>query len=328
MGFRLLGAHVNTTVGGLPEALKRWKPPLVVLLDHSDVWHDVKAASPNSIFVGRIFQEHEPDFNNPSLDPLQAAREHCDMLLPWAERMGRTYDFWQGVNEPIIRSREAMERYADFDAERVRVMDRHGFRVVVGSFSVGNPELAYWRVFLPALEAALENKGALALHQYAWPTLDHQGPWYLLRHRKVYDGELEHGWAGLPRHLRVLPVLITECGLDGLIELGHPPRGWKVLYKEDPDQYLRQLAWFDAELQKDPYVVGAAIYCCSVADWTWSSYDIWPELANALAQQATPSYRLTEPIPMPPPPRPPDEETLLSAVLARLDGVIRSLEKL
>jgi hypothetical protein len=241
--------------------------------------------------------------------------------------MNKTYDFWQGVNEPIIRSKEAMQRYADFDAERVRIMDRSGFRVVVGSFSVGNPELGHWGDYLPALEAALQYRGALALHQYAWPKLAHEGPWYLLRHRKVYDGELEHGWAGLPWHLKALPLLITECGLDGLIELGHPPRGWKVLHRDEPDHYLKQLAWFDAELQKDPYVVGAAIYCCSVADWTWSSYDIWPDLANALTQQAAPIYRLTRPIPMPPSPRPVDEDALLAAALARLDGIVRSLEK-
>jgi len=48
-----------------------------------------------------------------------------------------TYSFWQGVNEPAIDSPEAMQRYADLEAERARVMDSHGFRVVVGSFSVG-----------------------------------------------------------------------------------------------------------------------------------------------------------------------------------------------
>jgi len=50
---------------------------------------------------------------------------------------GMTYSFWQGVNEPAIDSPEAMQRYADLEAERARVMDSHGFRVVVGSFSVG-----------------------------------------------------------------------------------------------------------------------------------------------------------------------------------------------
>lgn len=294
MAYRLLGAHVNWTVSELPETIKAWKPPLVVLLDHSDVWHDVKRESPDTVFVGRLVlsQSDEPDFNRPDLDPLRAARHHCDKVLPLAQRMGETYSFWQGVNEPIINSSEAMQRCADFDAERARIMDRNGFRVVVGSFSVGNPKLVYWQQFLPALEAARQYEGALALHEYAWPTLRRGWEWYLLRHRKVYDGEPERGWAGLPEHLKTLPLLITECGLDGLIEKGHPPRGWEVLYGNDPGKYLRQLTWYDGELLKDPYVVGAAIYCLATPDALWKSYDIWPEPAKTLARRASALYRL------------------------------------
>ena len=291
MGYSLLGAHINSTVSNLPETIRDWKPPLVVILDHSDVWHQVKAASPQSIFVGRLVLPSEPDFNDPYLNPVRAARDHCAKVLPWAERMGDTYDFWQGVNEPIINSPEAMARYAAFDAERARFMAEHGFRVTVGTFSVGNPNLAYWQEYLPALEAALQYGGALALHEYAWPTLDHEWEWYLLRHRKVYFGEPDHGWSGLPDHLKTLPLLITECGLDGLITQGHPPRGWKVLYGDNPGEYLRQLAWYDDELIKDSYVVGAAIYCLATPDSQWKSYDIWPEPARTLAARATPIYR-------------------------------------
>jgi hypothetical protein len=294
MGYGLLGAHVNTTVGGVPELISEWKPPIVVILDHSDVWHDVKRASPQTLFVGRLFQQSEPDFGSPDLDPIEAARDHCDKILPWAERMGQTYSFWQGVNEPIIHSTEAMKRYAAFDAERAHILDKEGFGVVVGTFSVGNPELNYWNEFLPALEAARQYGGALALHEYAWPTLDHEWPWYLLRHRKVYAGEPAHQWPGLPDHLRTLPLLITECGLDGLIELGHPPRGWRVLYSQRRGEYLRQLSWYGNQLMKDPYVVGAALYCCGVADQTWHSYDIWPGIARALRRRSIPVYRLAE----------------------------------
>jgi hypothetical protein len=294
MAYSLLGAHISSTVSGLPETIEKWKPPLVVLLDHSDVWHGVKAESPNTIFVGRLYMDPEPDFNNPSLDPVQSAHDLCDRILPWAERMGKTYDFWQGVNEPVISSPQAMQRYAAFDAERAQIMDSHGFRVVVGSFSVGNPQLPYWRDFVPALEAALQYHGALALHEYAWPTLDHNWPWYLLRHRKVYDGEPDHDWEGFPEHLKSLPLLITECGLDGLIEQGLQPRGWKVLYGNDPAEHLRQLRWYDTELLQDPYVAGAAIYCLATPDPRWKSYDIWPEVANTLAQAATPIFRLSK----------------------------------
>ena len=322
MPYSLLGAHVNNSIGGLPETLQAWKPPLVLVMDHSEVWHAVKAASPNTVFVGRLYQEFEPDFNNAALDPIAAAQQHCDLVLPWAERMGETYSFWQGVNEPVINSPEAMQRYADFDAERVRVMDSHGYQAVVGSFSVGNPDFPLWNDYLPAIEAAHQYHGALALHEYAWPTLDNEWAWYLLRHRKVYEGAPSRGWDGLPAYLKNLPLLVTECGLDGLIELGHPPRGWRVLYEQDPDQYLQQLAWYDEELLKDPYVAGAAIYVCGVSDWQWKTYDIWPELAQILAQQATPIYRLTDSTP-------PDEEAMWAEVLETLDRIILKLgEKL
>jgi hypothetical protein len=307
MGYRLLGAHISNTVNRLPEAIMDWKPPLVVLLDHSDVWHDVKAESPDTVFVGRIFLEFEPDFNDPNLDPVAAACDHCDKILPWAERMGDTYSFWQGVNEPIVASAEAMKRLAEFEAMRARIMAEHGFQIVVGNFSVGNPHLPYWKEFLPALEAARQNGGALALHEYAWPTLAHEWPWYLLRHRKVYDGEPAHNWEGFPAHLKTLPLLITECGLDGLIDQGHQPQGWKALHRDNPDSYLRQLAWYDAELQKDPYVVGAAIYCLAPPDSIWESYDVWPQLTSALAQQAEPLYRLPDLQRPLPPDQPPEE---------------------
>lgn len=307
MGYRLLGAHLNNTVSQLPEAIKDWKPSLVVLLDHSDVWHDVKADTPKSIFVGRVYQEFEPDFNEPDLDPIAAARDNCDKILPWAERMGQTYDYWQGINEPILASAEAMKRCAAFDAERARIMHEHGFRVVVGSFSVGNPRLPLWKEFLPALEAARQYDGALALHEYAWPTLDRESPWYLLRHRKVYDGEPKHNWQGLPQHLKALPLLITECGLDGLIEKSSRPRGWRALYESNPREYLRQLAWYDAQLLKDAYVVGAALYCLATPDALWKSYDLWPDLVRRLAGQADPIYRLSDPQPpLQPDPKPPE----------------------
>jgi hypothetical protein len=309
MSYGLLGAHVNATVSGLAGTIKEWKPPLVVVLDHSDVWHSVKAASPETLFVGRLYVEHQPNFNDPDYGALGGARQHCKDVLPWAERMGETYAYWQGLNEPILQSPEAMERYARFEVERARIMHGKGFRVVVGSFSVGNPpDLAHWRSFLPALEAALQYDGALALHEYAWPKLTHKWPWYLLRHRKVYDGEPQHDWEGLPDHLKSLPLLITECGLDGLIERGDEPRGWKHLYKDTPNRYLQQLAWYDAELQKDPYVVGAAIYCLATPDPKWKSYDIWPGIAKALARHAKPIYRLTESLPDRPP-DPPTETT-------------------
>ena len=287
---------MNSSLGGIDRVLRQWKPPLVVVLDHADVWHSVKADSPNTVFVGRIHRDDEPGFNHPSIDPIRAAHAYCEKLLPWAERMGSTYDFWQGLNEPVIQSLEAMKRFADFEMERMRLMAKQGFRVAIGSFAVGNPpKFEYWNSFLPALETARHFGAALALHEYAWPTLYHEWPWYLLRHRKVYRGARRRQWYGIPDYLKGLPLLITECGLDGLIEQTNPPRGWQVRYGQQPDRYLEQLAWYDRQLRRDPYVVGAALYCvCRSDDPSWGTYSIWPEPATTLARLAEPFYRLPE----------------------------------
>lgn len=287
-----MGVHANSAQGGLDQLLSDWKPPLVVVLDHSDVWSHLKSASPRTLLVGRLPLSGEPDWNDPAINAVKAARKHCDAVLPAAERMGKTYDFWQGVNEPVVQSADAMKRLADFEAERARIMSGHGFRIVVGSFGVGNPpQLAWWRDFLPALEAARQFRGALALHEYAWPSLDHESPWYLLRHRKVYKGEPDQNWSGFPAHLAGIPLLITECGLDALI-VQPKPQGWRALHGHEAGRYLQQLAWYDVELVKDPYVLGAAIYCCCPPDDPqWASYNIWPDVARVLAQEARPVYR-------------------------------------
>lgn len=351
--YALLGVHVNTALGGLDQVLETWKPPLVVILDHSDVWRRLRAESPSTVMVGRLALPHEPDFNASSPNAKQAALSHCDQVLPAAERMGTTYDFWQGVNEPVVQSSAATSRLAEFEAERARIMSSHGFRVVVGSFGVGNPpQLAWWQNFLPALEAAKQYQGALALHEYAWPTLDHESPWYLLRHRKVYGGEPAHRWGGFPLHLAATPLLITECGLDGLI--AEPkPQGWKPACSFDAGRYLQQLSWYDGELQKDSYVVGAALYCCCAADDpNWASYNIWPEVAQTLAREARPLYRparwppVTRPAPSEEPalpnpilPPPPEEPAMPDPIVSappppappagdRLDEVVQRLDRI
>lgn len=295
MSFGLLGIHANVSHGGVAELISTWKPPLVVVLDHSDVWRQVKARSPNTLLVGRVSQQSQPDFSQQSLDPVVAARGLCETILPWADRMGKTYDYWLGLDEPVIPSMDAMRRLADFEAERIRVLAVHGFRAAVGNFSVGCPELAFWAGFLPALEAAAENNGALSLHEHGWPTLDANSAFLSLRHRKVYGGDPDRDWEGLPAAMHNLPLLITACGLDGGSAPGPPGRGWRDLC--GVEAYLRQLGWYDAELQKDPYVVGAAVYCyCDPSDRSCNAFNVWPDLVQALVARSYPIYRRLPPV--------------------------------
>ena len=98
--------------------------------------------------------------------------------------------------------------------------------------------------------------------------------------------------------------------------------GWGEKYHDRVRRKGKLPSWDRLELLKDPDVAGAAIYVCGVSDWQWKTDDLWPELAQILAQQATPIYRLTDSTP-------PDEEAMWAEVLETLDRIILKLgEKL
>jgi hypothetical protein len=106
--------------------------------------------------------------------------------------------------------------------------------------------------------------------------------------RQVYRNYLQP--AGL-----AVPLLITETGVDGLV-VGRPGpdgRGWKdfagfwqaegLVSTTAEGYYVEQLAWYDSELQKDDYVLGASIYTLAGPSG-WESYEIHGPAANILAQ--------------------------------------------
>jgi len=299
MGYKHLGAHVNWTAQDVDLLIETWKPPLVVLLDQSEGWRRVKRSCPNTIFVGRIMLDHQPDFNQP-LDVPQYAAEFVATVRPMVERMIDVWDYMQTLNEPVINSVEAAQRLGEF--EMIVMSWLHDFtggriKPAIFSFGVGHPtDLgAFWPPLLHALEMCKNQGGALAKHQYDWPNLNRDPKWYILRHRLDYGGCPEQGWPGFPEHLADLPLLITECGLDGLIE-GGTPRGWRTLYTDpetsivDPAPYLQELTWFDEQLHQDKQVKGAAVYCF-IGGAVWEAYECMPEIGHGLAQEATPIYR-------------------------------------
>ena len=111
--------------------------------------------------------------------------------------------------------------------------------------------------------------------------------WLTLRYRKVYRQYL------IPAGLEV-ELVITECGIDGMVR-GHPGpegKGWRdfVVYWEKqgmgadgPGNYIEQLAWYDSELMKDDYLVGAAIFTMTTTR-QWQSYEILGQAASILRQ--------------------------------------------
>ncbi len=219
------------------------KPRVVKILDSFSGAREVKAVSPQTTVIGRAFLAQQPMDG----DPIQRANEwwnlNANLIL-----QNPDVDYWEGYNEPIIQTNELMDWYAQFEAERVRILAGQGKKAVIGNFSVGNPDLPLWPTFYPAIDAALAHGGILGLHEYGTPMQQHfdfntgEG-WFAGRYRKLYRQFL------IPEG-KVIPLVITECGVDVV-----PPAGWKNHFTEA--EYMDQLKWYDSVLLEDDSVLGA-----------------------------------------------------------------------
>jgi len=261
---------------------------------------DVRSRSPQTLIAGRVVLG-QLDLNG--TDMRAQARRAVEAILPLAldSRRAGLVDAWEGYNEPVPGDEEQMRKLADLEAERVRLLAERGLRAIVGNFGAGQPPLEWWSAFRPALEEAREHGGYLALHEYSAPTIwfnTNRQPldfgvsaadegWLTLRYRKVYRQFLQP-W-GLD-----LPLLITECGVDGLVgdRPGPPGKGWKDfgghwaelgMGPDTAGNYIEQLAWYDAHLQQDEYVRGTAIFAMTAFEG-WDSYQLLGEAAQILQQ--------------------------------------------
>ena len=252
---------------------------------------EIKQVSPKTLVVARL---DLPQIDLGTLtDPEGAARAFVDKLLPIATEPRRlaAIDAWEAYNEPVASDGEQMARLARFEAERTRLLAAAGVRSVIGNFGTGQPDLAMWPQFRPAIEAAIKYQGYLGLHEYSAPTMQYGTPqdplgwgvdpaqtgWLTLRYRKVYQEYLE------PNKL-TLPLILTEIGIDGLVgnRPGPEGKGWQDfggywdqlgMGRDTPGNYTEQLAWYDASLQQDEYVLGGAIYAAAASPG-WESYEI------------------------------------------------------
>ncbi|HXF61506.1 MAG TPA: hypothetical protein VNK95_07810 [Caldilineaceae bacterium] len=267
---------------------------------------EVKRISPRTKVIGRLPDGDLAQISLGGLDPIPAARSYVERLLPYADDPERRpyFDGWETYNEPVANNADEMRRWADFEAERTRLLAERGIRSVIGNFGTGQPPLELWEHFLPALQAAQEHDGWLGLHEYSAPTIyymttrENQGRypgvspedtgWLTLRYRHVYNQFL------IPRGLAI-PLVFTELGVDGLVANRPGPadaKGWQHFQQYwaengyglwGPGAYIEQLVWFDEAMRQNDYVIGGCIFAMA-ASQGWESYDILGPAAGVLRQ--------------------------------------------
>lgn len=279
--------------------VRRAQPAVVKAVDDFGFLAEVREVSPRTITVGRHSIASQDYEGSPEEAAQRFVEEYLDIY-----RLNPAVDYWEGWNEPDPNLNN-MIWYSRFEQERVRLMAQHGFRCAIGSFATGVPEMDEFPLFLPAIDVAMQHGGVLSLHEYSAPDMAYLYgsplPGYppyedrgslTFRYRWYYRELLEP--AGM-----VIPLIITEAGIDGIIgnRPGPSGLGWwdfQTFWEEQGlgetgvQAFINQLSWYDSGVRQDGYVIGFTIFTAGGFGY-WKAYDInpiLPQLADyALSQQ-------------------------------------------
>ncbi len=247
---------------------------------------DFKRLHPRGVTVLRIYT---PTSYKAEDDPVTSARDYWNRWLYPSLRnltpqQKKLIDYLEGTNEcdntPCWGSVDEARWYCSFWSELAKIMAENGFKPCVGSLPVGSPpgppsEIeAKLKAFIPALRTAKKFGGAWSYHAYTLKyTKDPEIEiWYSLRYRQFYSIFKQYA-----PDLLDLPIILTEGGVDN--DGNHPQKpGWK---RDSAEKYKDWLQWFDAEMKRDPYVLGVTLFEIGHPEH-WDSFDLEP-IADWLA---------------------------------------------
>ncbi len=232
-----LGPHgIRTTDAGL-----RWarKASIVKQIDSADL---LRVAPDWAIRVYRKYYQHQDVMAArggaavardiiASLNGYNHPRLYVEVFNEWRQRI------------------DEIAYHVDVLAEAVPVLHAAGYKVAGFSFSTGNPEREVWQYIKAHNYCGVD---AIAIHEY-W---GEQGfsTWNALRYKRAHD------WLGEGHP----SFIVTECGRDA-VEGGEGKPGWKA-QGISAERYLAELLAYDAELQKDDYILGATVYATGTYD--------------------------------------------------------------
>lgn len=199
------------------------------------------------------------------------ADDYFRLLLPKYHETRHDLAAIEGPNEPPCQTREQVSNLVAFLRRWISLCHDLGVAVAAPAFSVGNP--AEW--VLGMLAEVWATTDYATLHEYGTRRIDEEWNTYTsLRHRWLND------WMAVCLDRQMPTLLITECGID---------RGGDG-YRRKPGntpwpEYLRQLLWYESELQEDHYVEAAFVFTSGPTS-TWTSFNVgeaeWRDLVRRL----------------------------------------------
>ncbi|RLC67953.1 MAG: hypothetical protein DRI48_00895 [Chloroflexi bacterium] len=252
---------------------------LVKALDDFGYIRQVKEISPQTVTVGRWNKYPAVD---PSGDPAEKAAWLMDLHMERWEYEKDVMDYWELQNENAPSTIEGHVWLAQFFIAAMEIAENNGYKLALFSYSVGVPKWHDWEAIVETgvFARAKEGGHVLALHEYNWagssygwgePTEDlppYEDRGILTgRYRYLYRDFL------IPRG-EVVPLAITEGGLDPVLRKPGQPTTWK-------ERYVEEMIWYDTKLREDDYVLGVALFTIGSSGITpWTHYDyeelLWP----------------------------------------------------
>lgn len=287
-----LGLHVQGAHDAAERYIRAVRPPLVKFLDDAPPHLVDLVHSYGGLTLLRVYWEH------------QGVAEYGEYLQA-VERKARG----SAVKAIEVSYNEAMQNAdelttkAELDIAGMRMAERIGKVAVIGSFSVGMPDLAAWGRYRPALEYAAAHGHLLGLHQYGGGSrgMRFDPAWFSLRHRQVI------AWARAAG-VRLPGIVITESGIDALAQADIQTRGWKTM--PVGYDYAADMAWWCTELSLDPLVVGAVDFGFGTRDPQWGPFDLSGD-GRVLSRMIATMAALPAGAPPAPAPKPPKEDGML-----------------
>lgn len=255
----LRGLHVKVLDDDARGVLARTRPALVKTMDHGRDWKRAKAQYDIEFLLGRV---HLDDVADLAPTPEGAAEKLWALMAPKIAPHVGVYDAIETPwNERFVKGGElighalATRRFCELAHDA-------GFRVAVGNFNVGTPEP--WDL-AEVFGIALESADYLSVHEY-WLPGNFLWRYWCGRWKRLLDA--------LPEDLR-LPVIITECGIDGGLEetpRERPDAGWRA-YGMSGDHYAALLDEYWRSL--DERCLGMCVFNCGDdPEHTWRAFEV------------------------------------------------------
>lgn len=236
----------------------------------------VKTISPETVTIGR---SNVVQAMAPSGDPADAAVWLMDQHMPKWQWEADIVDYWEIQNENDPPTVAGHVWLAEVYIAAMQIAEENGHKLAIFSYSTGVPQWHEWEAIVETGVFARAKAGGhiLALHEYGWPTTDNRWgeatedlPPY--EDRGVLTGRYRYLYRDflIPRG-EVIPLAITESGLDPLLE-NASPGDWKR-------RYVDNMIWYDTRLREDDYVIGATMFTLGPYG-AWEDYDyeelLWP----------------------------------------------------